>query len=416
MVLGVITARDAWVYDFDTSHLGNKVSIFINSYEKTRIQLGGNTFDDSELGTEIKWTRDLKRQLRSGVRNFFDKNNIRQTLYRPFTNKFLYYHQSLNEMQYQMPQVFPTGEASENKVICFLAPGGRTTFSVLAAGKLPSYSLFIDSTQCLPLYRYTKDGECISNITEWSLKRVNEHYRKEFGRHFEEMAGGESITAEDIFAYTYAVLHDPVYRYDYKNDLLREFPRLPLYHDFADWREMGRELLDLHINFESAEPYPLERIEKPGFDGSGRTLKPILRADKKKGLLRIDEQTTLTGVPEFAWEYELGNRTALEWVLDQYKEKKPRDPTIRERFNTYRFADYKEEVIELLRRVCAVSYRTAEIVGGMAYWMDGKLVVSGDRDKHEWAMMGLANWFSDPEDEEWLAELAAMPDIREQEE
>ena len=258
-------------------------------------------------------------------------------------------------------------------------------------------------TQCLPLYRYTDDGERVSNITEWGLKVVNDHYRKEFGRHFEEMAGGESITAEDIFAYTYAVLHDPVYRYDYKNDLLREFPRLPLYHDFADWREMGRELLDLHIGFEDAEPYPLERIEKPGYSDSGRTPKPILRADKKNGLLRVDEQTTLAGVPEFAWEYELGNRTALEWVLDQYKEKKPRDPTIRERFNTYRFADYKEEVIELLRRVCAVSYRTAEIVGGMAYWMDGKLVVSGDRDKHEWAMMGLAHWFSRPNEleEDW---------------
>ena len=133
----------------------------------------------------------------------------------------------------------------------------------------------------------------------------------------------------------------------------------------------------------------------------------------------IDNQTTLSGVPEFAWEYELGNRTALEWVLDQYKEKKPRDPTIRERFNTYRFADYKEEMIELLRRVCAVSYRTAEIVGGMAYWMDGKLVVSGDRDKHEWAMMGLAHWFSepnnpddDPEYQEWLM---SLPDIRDME-
>ena len=95
----------------------------------------------------------------------------------------------------------------------------------------------------------------------------------------------------------------------------------------------------------------------------------MLRAnagDKDRGEIHIDSETVLRGVPEFAWEYKLGNRTAIEWVLDQYKEKKPRDPTIRERFNTYRFADYKEDVIDLLRRVCTVSVRTMEIVDGMA--------------------------------------------------
>ena len=58
------------------------------------------------------------------------------------------------------------------------------------------------------------------------------------------------------------MLHDPVYRYDYATDLLREFPRLPLYHEFDIWARMGRELLDLHLGFESAEPYPLKRVEK----------------------------------------------------------------------------------------------------------------------------------------------------------
>ena len=239
------------------------------------------------------------------------------------------------------------------------------------------------------------------------------------------MAGGESISAEDIFAYTYAVLHDPVYRYDYKNDLLREFPRLPLYHDFADWREMGRELLDLHIGFEDAEPYPLERVDRTPpsqpspIKGEGAVApRVMLRAnkqDKERGEIQIDSETKLVGVPESAWRYMLGNRSALEWVLDQYKEKKPRDPTIREKFNTYRFADYKERVIDLLMRVCTVSVRTMEVVDGMAYWEDGYLIVFGDRDKHEWSMMGLQAMFSREEDEEWLAEWAAMPDIRDEE-
>ena len=80
----------------------------------------------------------------------------------------------------------------------------------------------------------------------------------------------------------------------------------------------------------------------------------------------------------------LGRCSALEWVLDQYKEKKPRDPTIAERFNTYRFADHKEKVIDILRRVCTVSVRTTEIVDGMANWNDeGRPVASGHRDRRE---------------------------------
>ena len=152
-------------------------------------------------------------------------------------------------------------------------------------------------------------------------------------------------------------LHDPEYRESYAVDLLREFPRLPLYHDFDVWKRMGQELLDLHIGFESVQLYDLQRVDNDSNPG-----KATLRADKERGNIVLDGQTTLTGVPAEAWEYRLGSRSALEWVLDQYKEKTPRDPTIRERFNTYRFADHKERVIDLLQRVCAVSVETVRIV------------------------------------------------------
>ena len=87
---------------------------------------------------------------------------------------------------------------------------------------------------------------------------------------------------------------------------------------------------------------------------------------RSKGTITLDERTTLAGIPDQAWEYRLGSRSALEWVLDQYKERKPRDPTIREKFNTYRFSDHKEQVIDLLRRVCTVSVATMEVVDSMA--------------------------------------------------
>ena len=95
------------------------------------------------------------------------------------------------------------------------------------------------------------------------------------------------------------------------------------------------------------------------------TPKAKLKADKETGAITLDEVTSLTGIPPQAWEYRLGNRSALEWVLDQFKEKKPKDPTIAAKFNTYRIADYKDKVIELLKRVCTVSVETVRIVKEM---------------------------------------------------
>jgi len=140
-------------------------------------------------------------------------------------------------------------------------------------------------------------------------------------------------------------------------------------------------LLKLHLDFETVEPYSLTRTDLPNvknvldktahrkgakFQPSGPVRpKAKLRADKAVGEILLDSQTTLSGVPAAAWDYKLGNRSALEWVLERYKERTPKDKTVAERFNSYRFADYKEEVIALLGRVCAVSVATVEIVGEM---------------------------------------------------
>ena len=371
--LGVITARDEWVYDFRQSDLGKKVRGFISEYEQNRKTFGGKEVKDAELGTVIKWTRDLKRQLRSNSQNKYNSSHVSQSLFRPFVKKYLYFDQPLNEMQYQIPQVFPTGDEAGNKVICFSGIASSKPFSVLATNEVYGHDT-LEKTQCLPLYRYTADGERVCNITSWGIQQLNNHYRKEWGDAFDEMAGPEGITAEDIFAYTYAVLHDSVYRHDYRLDLLRDFPRLPFYHEFNIWKQMGQELLDLHIGFEQAEPYPLERV-----DLEGEPKRVILRADKAAGAILLDDKTTLRGIPPEAWKYQLGSRSALEWVLDQYKEKKPKDPTIAGRFNTYKFADYKEKVIDLVRRVCTVSVTTMEVVDGMAHRERRDLLAEADQ-------------------------------------
>ena len=199
------------------------------------------------------------------------------------------------------------------------------------------------------------------NITDWALEQFRKHYQPGRGKK------NRPITKEAIFHYVYGVLHDPVYREKYALNLKREFPRIPFYKDFWQWADWGKELMDLHIGYESVTPAKLKRIDVPDEKARKAGLAPkcLLKADKDGGRIMIDSETTLTGIPTEAWDYKLGNRSALEWILDQYKEKKPKDPTIREKFNTYRFADYKEKVIDLLMRVTTVSVSTVAVINSM---------------------------------------------------
>ena len=403
---GVNTARDEWVYDFDRQNLRAKARFFADTYNR-RLDAGDNSLDP-----DIKGSRNLLRHFARGRRIDYAQGAVVPALYRPFVTKHYFADPALsNDLTGKRYEIFGPDLRQPNKVINICVNG--KDFYALATDKLTDRR-FTGDTHCLPLYRYTESGERVCNITDWAVREVNAQRLRDWGEAgCREIFGAAGITAEDIFAYLYGVLHDREYRHDYRVDLLREFPRLPLYHDFDLWLRAGRELLALHLGFERAEPYPLERRENEKAPANGG--KVILKADREKGLIRLDERTTLAGVPESAWRYVLGSRSALEWVLDQYKERKPRDPSIAARFNAYRFADYKDSVIDLLQRVCAVSVGTAEIVDGMAYWLDGRLVVFGDRDRDEWSLLGLAQWFDDPDDPdddpEYQAWLAALPDI-----
>lgn len=341
--LGVITARDEWVYAESETALAPKVRYLINIYNQA-VENRGVRNSSSERA--IKWTRRLKKYLNRGITYQFRTSNIRDCLYRPFVTKKLYFSPELNEMQYQLGQVFDSDR--QNLLIGFTAPGSTKSFMTLASDRIPDYH-FIGDSQCLPLYRYNENGDRLDNITDWGLEQFQTRY------------SSSAITKLDIFHYTYAILHYPAYRTKYQLNLTKEFPRLPFYDNFQQWVNWGQKLIELHINYETVELYPLRRI-----DASGSNVNKVkLKANKDTGIIIIDTITTLEGIPSIAWEYMLGNYSALEWVLDRYKEKKPKDKTIAARFHTYRFADYKETAIALLQRVCTVSVATMRIVQEM---------------------------------------------------
>ena len=318
--MAVATNRDEWVYDFDVGNLRAKTLFFADKYNDLLDQ------NDASYPTVIKWSRDLRNEFQRGRRIVYSEANRIQSLYRPFVAKHHLADFTMNDVLTRNHYTMFGADLRQRNSVINLCVNGKA-FYALATDRVVDLH-FTGDTQCLPLYRYTAEAGRVSNITGWGLQRINDHYRQEWGSHFDQMAGADEITAEDVFAYTYAVLHDPVYLHDYAVDLSREFPRLPLYRDFDQWVKMGQELLDLHLGFESAEPYPLERQDRADVVPQ----RAILKAYRERGTIALDEQTTLLGVPKAAWRYRLGSRSALEWVLDQYKERKPRDPTIRERF------------------------------------------------------------------------------------
>lgn len=233
----------------------------------------------------------------------------------------------------------------------------------------------LDPVQCGFLYRYDQNGVRHDNITDWALKQFRAHYKaaepspppSPSGRGSKAEASARKITKEAIFHYCYAVLHDPLYREKYAQNLKREFPRIPFYADFWRWADWGAQLMALHIGYEAVEPFALTRTDEPDTRAraAGQSPKPVLKSDAAAGSITLDSETTLRGVPPEAWAYKLGNRSAIDWVLDQHKEKKPKDPTVRAQFDTYRFADYKEKVADLLMRVTTVSVETVRITDAM---------------------------------------------------
>lgn len=356
--LGVVTNRDDWVYDLNQKTLGSKIDYFLSDYNSAIADKAGwakSDADEPRFQSGIKWTRALKASARKRIN--ITKPKFRPAHYRPFTKHWLAYSSQLNEMQYLNEQIFPVAREGENTCLNFTGPDSQKPWMTLASAQISDLH-FVGSgagTVELPRYRYTKSGEQVDNITDWALAQFMAHY-----------GDGITITKDAIFAYCYAVLHDPVYRETYALNLKREFPRIPFYPDFALWVEWGEALLKLHIDYEKVTPANLTRVDTPSPKrADGAAPKPKLKSLPEAGVIVIDEDTQLSGIPAEVWSYRLGNRSGVDWVLDQHKEKTPKDPTIRAKFNTYRFADYKESCIDLLARVVTVSVETVAITNAM---------------------------------------------------
>ncbi len=226
-----------------------------------------------------------------------------------------------------------------------------SSFSALVSDRIPDLHLCasVDAHQCFPFYVYDEDGtNRRENVTDWALDQFRTHYKN------------KKISKWDVFYYVYGLLHHAGYREKFTDNLKRELPRIPLAPDFPAFSAAGQELAKLHLDYEQLEPWPLVWLETPGVALSYHVEKMKLAKDKKS--LVVNPWLTLAGIPPETFDYRLGNRSALDWVIDQYQISEDKRSGIRSDPNR---PDDPEYIVRLVGQVVRVSIETVRIVKGL---------------------------------------------------
>lgn len=337
------------------------------------------THPEHSDSTNLSWARSL--------RNFAARNRsldkspsgYRRGLYRPFSTQNVYFAPGYNHERGQLPSMFPTPN-HPNHGFYLTGIGAQKPFAVQATAIIPDLNFWgSEGGQFFPRYTYhpVNDGDMLAIPSKGEQDVVVEGYLRQDNVSDETLtryqsAFGKTVTKDDIFSSIYALLHSPDYRQAYSSELKRQLPRIPLpdtAEDFGAFASTGRDLLALHIGYESVEPYPLVeehttgdetsveyyRVEKLRWAGKPRT------PDRSR--IVYNHNVTLTGIPDEAHEYVLGSRSALEWLIDRYQVKTDKSSGIENDPNDWaRENDDRRYLVNLIKRVTTVSVETQRIL------------------------------------------------------
>lgn len=352
---GINTARDGVVYDFGVKSLSKKVTAIIEAYNSQVLKWtrGGRPEDiDSFVDySRIKWSEALKLNLKAEryIDNFAP-SKVRSVLYRPFTLPNLYADDLLIDRTGSTLVFTPQVKNASNELLTLSGLGSFKPFQALCS-KYPVSFDCLEKTQCFPLYTYDDDGgHRRDNVTDWALEQFKAHYPK------------AKITKKEIFHYVYAVLHQPAYREKYAANLRRELPRIPFAADFAAFAKAGEKLAGLHTGYEEQKEFKLKRVEAKGVKPDWRVEKMKLSKDKSE--LVYNDWLTLTGIPAAAHTYRLGNRSALDWIIDQYQVERAKDDPDTVLSDPNR-TDDEEYIVRLVGQVITVSVETMKLVNAL---------------------------------------------------
>ncbi|MEO5308682.1 DEAD/DEAH box helicase [Corynebacterium sp. c3Ub_189] len=414
---GLKTGRDTWAYAQTEGLLVSRLLRLTTVYSETLPVLqkwisdnaltNPNASDTTEFlklnpdfanSKKISWTENLKRLAAKNEQVPVKRERIYGSLYRPFTKVKSYFEPALNDRQYQLPSMFPTPEHS-NIGFYVVNPGSAKPFSTIAADLIPDLAMWgSNAGQFFPRFTWSpaeaddgglfgegdvaKQGESsiygkvgevvdgyvrVDNITD----EIKALYRE---------ALGADVTGDDIFHFVYGKLHDPGYRTKYAADLKKMLPHIETPSSRAEFDKFaaaGKKLMDLHVNYESVEPWPLD-IQVKGDESDRETwrvlkMKWAKRKDPETGKnvndvtkLIYNKRVTIAGIPAESGEYMLGSRSAVAWLIDRYQVKKDKTSGIVNDPN-----DWADEVgnpryiVDLIGKVTRVAMETVRIVDGL---------------------------------------------------
>lgn len=353
--IGIATNRDIWVSGFSKNRVCKNSERLIRNYNNERLAYRNNSADELKLllnrqDNYIKWTRKLEQLVARNQEITFNSNNIKLSLYRPFTKKWLYYQNEVIESPGQWQKKF----GQENIVIVTTGRGTSRDFSVIVTNLLPDIQLQMNGQGFM---RYDNEVDKIS------LFENNDNMNQEF-------ADKLGLNLDDTFAYVYGLLNSKEYQEKYANDLKKDLARIPIVKNKEKYVEVGQKLMDLHLNYE----------EVPVYDGVGITTaeNPSYKITKMRFAKKRDEKgksvndlstiifnsdITISSVPEKAYEYVVNGRSAIEWIIDQYQVKTDNKSGITDDPNDY--SDDEKYIFNLLLRIINVSVQTVDLINSL---------------------------------------------------
>ncbi|KAA6504498.1 DEAD/DEAH box helicase [Helicobacter pylori] len=365
---GVATNRDPWVYNFSPKILTQSVQKCIDTYNADLKRFNAHfreafkqraegvksdklykQINDSEITTDktkIAWTDDLKNKLinnenlpESGM------ERVRLALYRPFNKQWLYWDKDLINRQRRFSKIFP--DKSARNVVINTGVGNGKTFSALISDFISDFSL-ISPNQAYPLYYYDDLGNRYNAISGYALNLFRRHYQD------------NAIVEEEIFYYIYAIFHHKGYLEKYKNSLAKEAPRIALSEDFKELSILGKELAELHLNYENGEMHESVKhnlLESAGIEGYYDVVQ--MKKDKKGDRIQYNHHITITNIPKKAFDYVVNGKSAIDWVIERYSITKDKDSLIENNPNDYAGGKY---IFELLCRVITLSVKSVDLI------------------------------------------------------
>lgn len=393
--LGLATNRDAWVYNYSQVALQDNVNVTISTYGDAQFDYdierpskptendvakwlkGQPEYSDP---AQISWSAGLRQSLARGVDLEQYSGEWRTSVYRPFCKQNVYFDRILNERTSQLPSMFPT---SDHNNYGFYLHGVNPSqpFCLLATNLIPCLDLFGKGGQFFSRYRYEKiDEDGTLNLDSSHDDELVDGYRRVDNISDEALTRysnvfGDQVSKDEIFASVYALLHAPQYRETFAADLKRQLPRIPVpdtREDFEAFATAGQQLLDLHIGYENADPYPLREEHSTADEASpdyyhvskmrytGNTRKP------DRSTIVYNSNVTLLEIPDEAHDYMLGSRSALDWIIDRYQITTDKASGIVNDPN-----DWAKEhgepryIVDLVKRIVTVSVETMRVVNSL---------------------------------------------------